>query len=170
MESFRKHLILFVAASTLGLLLIGGAVGFAQDQGREAGGECPEASPVASPGASPAASPMASPAASPTPCPEGTPGTGDVAAGTEFMVEMVDIRFEPAALTIPANTAVRVILPNNGVAPHSFNIDALNIHTEDDPGGGSTEVTINAPAGTHEYYCDVPGHEAAGMVGTLTVQ
>ena len=28
----------------------------------------------------------------------------------------------------------------------------------------------NAPAGEYRFYCNVPGHETAGMVGTLTVE
>jgi uncharacterized cupredoxin-like copper-binding protein len=36
--------------------------------------------------------------------------------------------------------------------------------------GDTGSATINAPAGTYEYYCNVPGHREAGMVGTLTVQ
>ena len=38
------------------------------------------------------------------------------------------------------------------------------------PPGGETPVTINAPPGDYEYYCSVPGHRAAGMVGTLPVE
>ena len=30
-------------------------------------------------------------------------------------------------------------------------------------------VTFKDP-GTYEYYCNVPGHKQAGMVGTLTVE
>ena len=52
---------------------------------------------------------------------------------------------------------------------HDFSIDALNIAVTLNP-GESGEVTINAPAGTYEYYCSIPGHKAAGMVGTLTVE
>jgi len=36
--------------------------------------------------------------------------------------------------------------------------------------GETAEVTINAPAGVYQYYCNVPGNAAAGQVGTLTVQ
>lgn len=35
--------------------------------------------------------------------------------------------------------------------------------------GGTSTVTVTLKAGTYEYYCSVPGHEAAGMKGTLTV-
>jgi nitrite reductase (NO-forming) len=83
---------------------------------------------------------------------------------------MVDIAFEPTEVTIPANTDVTITLPNNGVAVHNFNIDELGVKSEDVPGGGSTTVTINAPAGTYEFYCSIPGHREAGMVGTLIVQ
>lgn len=83
---------------------------------------------------------------------------------------MVDIAFSPDTITIPADTDVTINLPNNGVALHDFNIDELDIHTEDVPGGGSTSVTINAPAGTYEFYCSIPGHLEAGMIGTLIVE
>jgi plastocyanin len=33
----------------------------------------------------------------------------------------------------------------------------------------STGEKVDLPAGTYELYCDVPGHEAAGMKATLTV-
>jgi plastocyanin len=35
--------------------------------------------------------------------------------------------------------------------------------------GGSRTLTLTLPAGTYTYYCSVPGHEQAGMKGTLTV-
>jgi uncharacterized cupredoxin-like copper-binding protein len=85
------------------------------------------------------------------------------------VVESYDIYFEPKELTLPANTEIRVTLPNRGAAPHSFVIDALGINVQLLP-GETKEATINAAAGTYEYYYDVPGHKPAGMVGTLTVQ
>ena len=33
--------------------------------------------------------------------------------------------------------------------------------------GETKEVSVNLPAGTYTFICDVPGHEEAGMVGTL---
>jgi uncharacterized cupredoxin-like copper-binding protein len=37
------------------------------------------------------------------------------------------------------------------------------------PGSAST-LTTNLKAGSYTFFCPVPGHEAAGMKGTLTVQ
>ena len=79
-----------------------------------------------------------------------------------------DIYFEPKEVTIPANTDVTVVLPNDGVTPHNFSIDELGIDVDIAP-GETKETVINAPAGEYEYYCNVPGHKEAGMVGTLIV-
>jgi plastocyanin len=36
--------------------------------------------------------------------------------------------------------------------------------------GGTKTLKLTLEAGTYTYYCSVPGHRAAGMQGTLTVQ
>ena len=36
--------------------------------------------------------------------------------------------------------------------------------------GGSKTLALNLTAGTYKFFCTVPGHRAAGMEGTLTVQ
>lgn len=179
------RLFALVAAALLLSLGLGIAV-YAQDQSTPAAGEdvtlC--ATPVAElegtpamvvTAPAPAASPGGSAPGTPiglVPC--GTPNpmgeTQGAAQNTAITIEMVDIAFNPNAITIPANTDVTITLPNNGVALHNFNIDALGIKTEDVASGGSTTVTINAPAGTYEYYCSIPGHREAGMTGTITVQ
>ncbi len=82
---------------------------------------------------------------------------------------MVDITYEVKEFSIPANTDVVVTLPNHGALEHNFVIDELSIASPLVPGGESGSVTINAPAGEYQYYCSVPGHKEAGMVGTLTV-
>jgi cytochrome c oxidase subunit 2 len=85
-------------------------------------------------------------------------------------VNLEDIKFDPPSLTIPANTPVTVTLVNKGASVHTFDIDALKVNSGDVQPGATTTVTINAPAGTYQYYCAIPGHKEAGMVGTLTVQ
>ena len=35
---------------------------------------------------------------------------------------------------------------------------------------GNTSVTVNLKPGTYTFFCQAPGHRAAGMVGTLTVK
>jgi len=36
--------------------------------------------------------------------------------------------------------------------------------------GGTKTLSLNLPPGTYTFYCSVPGHEGAGMKGTLTVR
>ncbi len=154
----RKFLLPATSVVVLALAVIGSSIGFAQDGTPVSPADCPTASPAASPAAE-TASPSASPAACATP-----------AAGAEFTVVSNDIFFEPKTLTIPANTDAVVKLPNEGAAPHNFSIDALAIDVDQPAGDLSQQATINAAAGSYEYYCNVPGHKQAGMVGTLTVQ
>jgi plastocyanin len=90
-------------------------------------------------------------------------------AGEAVTVESYDIYFEPTELSIPADTDVMVQLPNAGVTLHNFSIDELGISVDIAP-GATEETVINAPAGTYEFYCNVPGHKPAGMLGTLTVE
>jgi uncharacterized cupredoxin-like copper-binding protein len=120
-------------------------------------GMAQDASPEASPGASPAAS----------------PGAG----GDEITIESYDIYFEPTEVTIPADTDVKIILPNHGVTLHNFSITEHKnenlpfdpIDVDIDP-GATEETTINAPAGEYYFFCNVPGHEAAGMHGIITAK
>ena len=103
-----------------------------------------------------------------------TPGAepaaaADQAAADPVTIDAVDIAWNPSQLTIPANTDVTVRVPNIGVLPHTFVIEELGIKLEM-AAGQTQEVVINAPAGTYDFICDVPGHAEVGMVGTLTVQ
>lgn len=110
----------------------------------------------------------------------GTPGAGTpeagaaagAAAGTATTVSMVEMKFEPADLTIPANTDYTVTVVNNGVLPHYWAIEGTDLASPETPGGDTTphDVVVNLAAGSYTVFCPVPGHRQAGMVGTLTVQ
>ena len=121
--------------------------------------------------AAPATPDVATPAGSTTestPAGEEEQAAAGAGAGEAAEVVSLDIFFEPSELSIPADTDVTVRLPNEGVTPHNFSIDELGIDVDIAP-GATEETVINAPAGTYEYYCNIPGHKPAGMVGTLTV-
>src|SRR5215203_2678320 len=91
---------------------------------------------------------------------------GDAAASNQFTVESNDIFFAPTEIEVPSDTEVTILLPNLGASPHNFSIDELDISVDIAP-GETKEVTINAPEGEYQFYCNVPGHKEAGMVGTL---
>jgi uncharacterized cupredoxin-like copper-binding protein len=118
-----------------------------------------------------------------TPVPGAAPPTGAAetpaagpAATTEVTIGAYDIYFDPKEVTIPANTDVTVNLPNNGATLHNFSVtdhnnpDVPNLGIDVDLAVGTTEtITIHAPPADYYFFCNVPGHEAAGMFGTLHV-
>jgi len=143
----------------------------------EAAASAAVGSPAASPGASESASPVANvttdvtvTVAAVSPIASSPISATEATVAQSFEVDMVDIAFNPKEITIPANTDVVIQLPNNGMAAHNFNIDALGVNSGDVAPGQSATVTINAEPGTYEYYCSIPGHKEAGMVGKLIVQ
>lgn len=109
-------------------------------------------------------------AATPSGEPQGTPAATSSELGSQTTIEAYDeLRFEPAEVTIAANTDVAVQLVNEGQAQHNFSVEELGIDV-DLPAGESTETTVNAEAGEYAFYCNVAGHREAGMEGTLTVE
>jgi uncharacterized cupredoxin-like copper-binding protein/mono/diheme cytochrome c family protein len=116
-----------------------------------------------------AAAPAAPAEGGEAPADAGAAPAGDAAAES-YTVTSFDIYFEPSELTIPADQEVVVALPNQGAAPHNFSIDELGVSVDQPAGATDLSATITAAAGSYEYYCNVPGHKEAGMVGTLTVE
>lgn len=68
---------------------------------------------------------------------------------------------------------VTLRMPNPTAVPHNI---AIDLNNEDDvvgeivEKGGTSEAGADLDAAQYEYYCSVPGHREAGMVGTLTVK
>lgn len=132
-------------------------------------------------GTSLAADATATPAA-PTGCAvasdtKGAPAGTPVAATDKCVqLDMHDIYFTGNYITIPADTDVTFVVTNQGAAAHDFSVndhnnkDVKNLKINQAVDPGKTElVTINAPAGTYYFYCNVPGHEEAGMWGYIKV-
>jgi hypothetical protein len=63
-----------------------------------------------------------------------------------------------------------LFIVNKDPFPHSFDIDSLDVHVQLLP--SSTPAVAIKPTGPGqiEFYCSVPGHVAAGMVGTMSVE
>jgi uncharacterized cupredoxin-like copper-binding protein len=80
----------------------------------------------------------------------------------------VEYKFTPNSIHVPANTPTQITIQNVGVAPHNFSIKELGISVNI-LAGQSQSVTLNVPAGTYTFYCNLPGHRLAGMFGTLTI-
>ena len=84
-------------------------------------------------------------------------------------VTMTDFAFTPATITIPTGGA-KIRLINKGAALHNFQVPDLGLKSIDVASGVTTDFEIGAQtAGTYKVICPQPGHEGAGMVGSLVV-
>lgn len=78
--------------------------------------------------------------------------------------------FKPSEITVKAGEEVRVQLVNKDSVVHNFVIEAFGVHSGEVAAGETVEITFTAPEpGEYEIICDIPGHAAGGMVGTLIV-
>ncbi|HEY3247596.1 MAG TPA: cupredoxin domain-containing protein [bacterium] len=85
-------------------------------------------------------------------------------------VTAVQLKFTPQVIALTPGTATALFLTNGDPLPHSFDVDALGVHVAM-PAKSTVVAVIKVPAaGTAPYYCGVPGHEKAGMAGTITVR
>ena len=126
-----------------------------------------------------------------SPSPAGGEGGGE---GQTLEVEGTDtLRFEPDTLQVAADQPFTVVLNNPSSQPHNFVLvepgqeqavataagsdgdideDAEGVINAGDvvQAGGDEDIDFEGlSAGEYTYICTVPGHFAAGMVGTLTV-
>lgn len=104
----------------------------------------------------------------------GGAATASGAAGQQVTVKALDtMRFEPATVTVPAGKPVQVTLANDGVLIHDIVLtdgvdQPVKIETIGKASASGT-FTITQP-GTYTYVCAQPGHEAAGMKGTIVAR
>jgi uncharacterized cupredoxin-like copper-binding protein len=107
------------------------------------------------------------------------------ATGTpEFTVDIRYSHFEPSELSVPVGMPVTIVLRNRDPIDHEWIVGDAAVHerhrtgTEPVHGARPTEVTVPAgetrrttividEAGSLQYICHLPGHEAYGMVGVL---
>ncbi len=63
-------------------------------------------------------------------------------------------------------------MQNKSTTPHDIAIKGSGANTAGKivQNGGISTVSVSLKPGTYEFYCTVPGHEQAGMKGTLTVK
>ena len=89
-------------------------------------------------------------------------------SATTISVGATEFAFDPATIVIPASGGATVSIANKGTVEHDITVDALSVKIYAKP-GETVSGTVTGKAGTYEFYCSIPGHKQAGMVGTLTV-
>jgi len=113
-------------------------------------------------------------------------GSSSNASSLRVEIRIHYSHFEPSALSLPPGVPITFVLINEDPIDHEWLIGDEAFHerhrrgTEAHHGTRPTEMSIPAlstvettltfdEAGVQQYICHLPGHEAYGMVGTLTV-
>ena len=106
---------------------------------------------------------------------------------TTVTIEISRSRYTPSAITVPAGVPVTIVLRNLDPIDHEWIVGDAALHdrhrtgTEPVHDTRPTEVSIPAGAtrttvvtfgspGSQSYICHLPGHEAYGMVGNVTIR
>ena len=97
-------------------------------------------------------------------------GGGDTGGLTVTASESGDLSWEPTELTAQAGE-VTVTLDNPAPVAHDIEIEGNGVEEKSElVTDGTATVTADLEPGEYTFYCTVPGHEDAGMTGTLTVE
>ena len=103
-------------------------------------------------------------------------GTPDAAAPKAGPVAVAadptgQLAYVPKDLAAKAGE-VSIVFTNKSPLPHNVVVkDASGKKLGETPefAGGVKTLKVKLAAGSYDFYCSVPGHQAAGMVGKLTV-
>lgn len=81
------------------------------------------------------------------------------------------ISWSTTELTVPVGGTIKITNDGSG-GEHNFAIEGYNDSDPVDLPIGQTvewQVPADLAPGTYTFYCEIPGHRAAGMQGTLTI-
>lgn len=111
--------------------------------------------------------PTAAPAASAALAASGAAApSSDAILGT-ITINAVDLGFEPSTIEVAKPGRYAVMFMNQGALAHDITFaDGTKIPAA---GGAMADGDVVIPAGGLTFICSVPGHEAAGMKGAVTV-
>ncbi len=87
-------------------------------------------------------------------------------------IHVLDFKLDPSTISV-SGTVLSLAVTNDGPTVHNVTIregtgPELFGTADLKPGASETLVHAIAP-GTYVLYCDLPGHESLGIIGTLTV-
>ncbi|MEY2424574.1 MAG: cytochrome c oxidase subunit [Actinomycetota bacterium] len=87
---------------------------------------------------------------------------------SDLVVVTRDVKFKPERLTTPAGD-IGVVVKNDDLFWHTFTVSKLDANVTVATSGRKRLVIRDAAPGTYKFVCAIPGHESAGMKGTLVV-
>jgi nitrite reductase (NO-forming) len=119
----------------------------------------------------------ASPATGGTASMSGMPGMGGasnapaagapIAVGGTIEIHAFDLGFTPATVAVAAAGTYKVSFVNDGATTHDITLaDGVKLTAD---AKQTVSGTVTVPTGGLSFLCSIPGHSAAGMVGSITV-
>jgi plastocyanin len=93
-----------------------------------------------------------------------TSGSSTSSGVKEFTIHGYAYGYSPSTIEVNKGDVVKITFISDDIL-HNLSIEGYNIATNSVANGQSTTNM----AGTFVYYCSIPGHKDAGMVGTLIV-
>jgi nitrite reductase (NO-forming) len=95
-------------------------------------------------------------------------GSETVSTPTSVMVELADFTIKPADMRVAEGGTLEVM--NAGAVVHNLVVRDEELKTSMLPAGGSEALVLTGlAAGDYTLFCEIPGHEAAGMKAALHV-
>ncbi len=126
--------------------------------------------------AAPASSGSATSTSSATGTSSGAAASGGAAAGGEQSIAANpsgQLAYTKKTLTANAGT-VKIAFTNKSPLSHNLTIqkgtNGAVVGATPTFDGGTKVLSVKLAPGTYTFFCSVPGHRMAGMVGTLTVK
>jgi plastocyanin len=114
----------------------------------------------------------ASSASSSSPAPAASSSSGTQGGGTLTLSEK-EFKILPAAPTLGHTGKVTITVKNTGAITHALTIDTPSgaVSTSNIAPGATATLTVNlTKSGHYTFFCPIPGHRQAGMVGALIVE
>jgi nitrite reductase (NO-forming) len=79
-------------------------------------------------------------------------------------------KFVETSLAMGKGDVLGLFVINKDGIGHAFDVDSLGVHVQLPP-NSTTAIAIKPTGpGTLNFYCSVPGHRDAGMVGTISIE
>jgi plastocyanin len=94
--------------------------------------------------------------------------TGASGPGSGTQVTLKEYRIDPSSLTVSKDASI--VVTNGGSVSHNLTITGTDKATKQlSPGSSETLSLKGLKEGSYVMYCSVPGHQSAGMQGTLVI-
>jgi uncharacterized cupredoxin-like copper-binding protein len=82
------------------------------------------------------------------------------------------LKFNTSKVSVPhGKVTLTMKNPSSSGIPHGIAVEGKGVDKDGKTvrKGGTSTITVTLKKGKYTFYCPVPGHEAAGMKGTLTI-